>query len=299
VIVSASRRTDIPAFFLEWFLGRLRAGFVLVRNPFNSHEVSRIQLNSDSVDCLVFWTKDPGGLVGRVEDLQGFGIPFYVHVTITPYGGDLEPRAPGTDRVLEHFEELSDIIGPHRVLWRYDPILLGSGQNEETHYRWFEKTVFRLGSRTDLCVISFLHLYRKCGRVLSERGVRPPDPAARKTMAGTLASIARAGGLTVESCAGENLEEEGVAPGRCIDDRRVSLLTGRHVPSTKDPHQRERCGCVRSVDVGAYDTCLHGCLYCYATANRRTAEKNRRTHDPESPMILGRPVSGDRVHERT
>ena len=159
MIISASRRTDIPAYYADWFYNRIREGFVCVRNPMNFHQVSRISLSPDVVDGIVFWTKNPLPLMSRLEELREY--PFYFQFTLTPYGKDVEPGVPSkNDVILPAFQELSRRIGPERVIWRYDPILFTDRYTMDYHITFFSQLARRLESYTRKCIISFVDLYR-------------------------------------------------------------------------------------------------------------------------------------------
>ena len=219
MIISASRRTDIPAYYPDWFCNRLREGFVCVRNPMNFHQVSRIALSLDVVDGIVFWTKDPRPLMPRLEELRAY--PYYFQFTLTPYGKDIEPGLPDKGTVLlPAFQALSRMIGPERVIWRYDPILLTARYTPDFHIAAFRQMAQRLEGYTHKCVISFVDLYRNTQARMSGLGFAPLAETEIAELAPRLAEIAGRHRVVLETCAETiDLQRFGFAHGRCIDRR--------------------------------------------------------------------------------
>ena len=284
MIISASRRTDIPAFYSEWFVNRIRAGYVLVRNPFNGKQISKIDLSPEIVDCIVFWSKNPGNIIRRLPELREYN--YYFLITITSYDESIEPGVPPKPQVIDTFKRLSDLIGPEKVIWRYDPIFFTEKFNYSHHLKHFELTASGLCGRTEKCIISFLDLYKKCERNMSGVKFRVPDSDEMFRIAGEVAAVGRAHNIKIETCA-ENADFKalGIKPAKCIDDELISRIAGRTLKLRKDRNQRQECGCVKSTDIGAYDTCPHNCLYCYANLNKKLAVDNFRKHNPNSELI--------------
>ncbi len=299
MIISASRRTDIPAYYPDWFCNRLREGFVCVRNPMNFHQVGRIALSLDVVDGIVFWTKDPRPLMPRLEELRAY--PYYFQFTLTPYGKDIEPGLPDKDAaLLPAFQALSRMIGPERVIWRYDPILLTARYTPDFHIAAFHQMAQRLEGYTHKCVISFVDLYRNTQTRMSGLGFAPLAETEIAELAPRLAEIAGRHRLVLETCAETiDLQRFGIAHGRCIDRRLLEQLAGCRLALERDRNQRPACGCMASIDIGMYDTCRHGCKYCYATHSPKTVARNAKAHDPLSPLLCGQLLPEDAVHERT
>lgn len=296
MIVSASRRTDIPALYGDWFMNRMRAGQVLVRNPMNSRQVSRVSLLPDHVDGIVFWTKNPAPFLRHLTELDALGVPYYFQVTLTPYGPRLEPGLPPKEELVRAFLTLSRRLGSERVLWRYDPILLCEGVDEAYHRAEFGRLASRLCSATTRCTISFIHPYRTSRARLKNMKVREPDHRLKKTLAEDLAATASCLGMRVVSCADRELEScARVHIGKCVDDALLTRIGGTVVHGVKDPNQREACRCVRSVDIGEYDTCLHACLYCYGWRSAVVIQKKRALHDPGGEFLIGELGAEDRV----
>jgi len=263
VVVSASRRTDLPAFHADAFLSRVREGFADVPDPRNPAKVRRVPLTPDAVDAFVFWTKDPRPLMARLDELEAF--PFYFQFTLNPYGVDVEPGVPPLGTRVETFLRLSERVGPDRVVWRYDPVLLSDRHDVSFHAESFEALAARLGGATDACVTSFLDTVPKARRSIHAHGLRAPSDEEILALAGAFAGSARRHGLSASTCAeAVDLSAFGIGHARCIDPARILRISGRRVPSRKDPGQRTACGCAPSVDIGTCGTCAHGCAYCYA-----------------------------------
>jgi hypothetical protein len=297
MIISASRRTDIPAFYSQWFFNRLAQGFVLVRNPMNPHQVSKISLDPRLIDGIVFWTKNPREMMRHLDRLKN--LPYYFLFTITSYGSELERHLPPKDEVINTFVRLSRRIGKERVIWRYDPIILTDEIDEEYHYRHFEAIAGKLGHYTEKCIISFLDLYKKCERNLEGFNIVQLEAEALVRLAGRLKQAASRHHIEMVTCAEEiSLAAVGIDHGKCIDDELIHRISGFRLEVGKDKHQRKTCRCVESIDIGTYNTCPHICLYCYANFDARVVRRNVARHDPDSPLLLGKLSPQDRVVER-
>lgn len=299
MIVSASRRTDIPAFYAEWFYNRLVENYLYVRNPMNPKQVSELKLSRDTVDCFVFWTKNPGPMMDRLSILDTMGYPYYFQFTLTAYGQDMEPGLPDKRELVETFRTLSRRIGAERVIWRYDPILLGGIYNVEYHCRWFEQLCKSLSGYTQTCVISFIDMYARIKKSMEHMGVYDMGAGDIRLLASLLGPIAKQYRIGLQTCSeAMDLSEYGIQKGKCIDDRLISRITGRELDVKKDDTQRETCGCVKSVDIGTYHTCAHFCRYCYANLNPPQVQENRRQHDPDSPLLIGRLNGEEKITQR-
>lgn len=298
MIISISRRTDIPACYSEWMLRRFREGFVLVRNPMNFHQVSRVSLSPEVVDGLVFWTKNPLPMMGRLGELEAY--PYYVQFTLTAYGRDVEPNLPSKNQALiPAFQELSRRIGRDRVIWRYDPVFLSSCYSMEYHLRYFRVLAAKLSDYTDTCTFSFLDYYRNTAARMRPLAPLPCTVEQQQELAGQFARIAAGYGIRLNTCAEEiDLDSFGISHARCIDPERLGRIAGCRLDIKKDPNQRPECGCAASIDIGAYDTCGNGCLYCYANHSRKALDRNTALHDPASPLLFGQIGEGDVVKER-
>ncbi len=298
MIISASRRTDIPAFYSDWFFNRIKEQYVLVRNPRNFRRISRVLLSPDVVDGIVFWTKNPAPMLAKLDALRDY--TFYFQFTLTPYARDVEPGIGSKDdSIIPAFQRLADTLGPARVVWRYDPVLLSDVYTETYHLKHFEKLAGRLSGYTDRCTISFLDMYRNTRRNAGALGIRPLTENQMACIAQAFAGIAGRYGIKVDAC-GESLDltPYGVGQARCVDARLFERLLGRRLSIEKAKHQRPACGCAQSVDIGMYNTCPAGCKYCYANYNAGVVADNHSRHDPDSPLLVGRPTDQDIVKDR-
>lgn len=287
MIVSASRRTDIPAYYADWFMNRLAAGEVLVRNPHNPRQIRRVSLLKEDVDGFVFWTKNPAPMLRHLPALSGYA--YYFQVTLTPYGPDVEPGCPEKEaRVVPAMLALSDEVGPERVIWRYDPILLSGAYPKAFHYDAFERLARRLSGRVAQCTFSFIDMYRNTARSAQELGLRPIETGDMTEMAEKLSRIARDYGITLAACAEtEDFSRFGIARARCVDPEILMAASGRALKYRRDKNQRPACGCAESVDIGAYNTCPGGCKYCYANYSPSLLRENLARRSPDSPLIQG------------
>lgn len=297
MILSVSRRTDIPAFYSDWFFNRVKEGFLYVRNPMNRHQVSKILISPDIVDCIVFWSKNPTPMLNRLDELEKY--MYYFQFTINPYDINMEMGVPLKNNILHTFKELSSRIGSSRVIWRYDPILITDTIGISYHIKYFEELAKRLEGYANTCVISFIDLYKKTQRNLKDTTTREPFQDEMIELAVNLSSIANKYGIKIQTCSEQiALESLGIIHGRCIDDALIEDLLGVKLVVGKDGNQRSECGCVQSVDVGEYNTCSHFCRYCYANFSRENVINNREKHNPYSPLLIGELVEQDVVHER-
>jgi len=293
MLISASRRTDIPAFYADWFMNRLEAGFVLTRNPFNSSQIRRVELRPDAVEAIVFWTRNPTRLLPYLDRIDALGYRYYFQFTLTGYPRALERATPALPRAIRVFRHLSERLGPKRVIWRFDPILLTNLTPPAELLRLFAFLARALEGHTRRVVISFADL---TPRITANLRKVPEltwqeitdQPVQLFELAARLAEQARAHGMQIQTCA-EPLElgQLGITRGKCIDEVLLGELFDLRLSPAKDPGQREACCCIRSVDIGAYDSCPHGCIYCYASTRQQATLANYRRHDPLSPFLVG------------
>ncbi len=298
MVISASRRTDIPCYYGEWFANRIKEGFLYVRNPMNPHQVSRINLSPDQVDCIVFWTKNPANIMEYLEAFQDY--MYYFQFTLTGYGRDVEPNLPDKKKeLIPAFQALSERIGKERVIWRYDPILVNGRYTMEYHLKAFEKIAASLAGYTEKAVISFVDFYGKTQRNMRKLAIRDITKDEMASLASGLARIASRYHLAMETCAEEiDLQSQGIRHGSCIDQELIERLLGYKLNGKKDRNQRKECGCMESVDVGAYHTCPSACLYCYANASVAGAVENFKQHSPCSPILCGSINKNDKITDR-
>jgi hypothetical protein len=268
MIISASRRTDIPNHHAAWFFSRITEGAAIVRNPFNPQQERRISLKPEAVDGIVFWTKNPLPMQGQLHRLQDYA--YYFQFSVTAYGADIEPGIPDKETVIiPAFARLADQIGPERVIWRYDPILINAEYSLDDHRRAFDRIARRLHRHTRRCTISFLDTdYRGVRRNL--KSLTEITPELQLKLGRELAAIAQDCGLAIEACAEPaDLGSCGIRPAHCVDASLFEKMLNRPLNVKKDKNQRPACGCASSVDIGQYNTCPNGCLYCYANYNRK------------------------------
>lgn len=295
MIVSASRRTDIPAFYSEWFFNRIEEGYALVRSPFNPHQLSRISLLPEDAECIVFWSKNPGPMLHKLHKLNKYR--YYFQYTLNGYENDIEPGVPGLEERIKNFITLSEMIGKERIIWRYDPILINEKYTARWHMERFACLAERLGPYTDQCVISFVDIYDKIKKNMHVFGVGEIDAPAKLLIAESLLKTAGIHHIRLQTCA-ENVDLPGIVHGSCIDEKLVSNLLGCPVNTVKDKNQRPECRCVQSVDIGAYNTCLNGCAYCYANLGQNTVVSNFKNSSPNSPILYGDITELDKITER-
>lgn len=298
MILSVSRRTDIPSYYSEWFYNRIKEGFVYVRNPMNPGQVSRIELSPEVVDCIVFWTKNPEPMLDRLEELSDYN--YYFHFTLTGYGKDVESNIPHKKEImLPIFQRLSEKIGRHRVIWRYDPIMFTPKYTAEYHLKAFELISKALNGYTTKCVISFVDTYVKNQK--SMKAVQAYDLSEKqlKEFAGKLSEIASKNGMEISSCAEKiDLTKCGIKRSSCIDKELIEEIIGCKLKAEKDKNQRPECGCIESIDIGAYDTCKNGCIYCYANNSFKSIRENCSKYEAYSPLLCGILNEDDKIHVR-
>ncbi len=290
-VISASRRTDVPAFYWRWFRRRVDAGFCDVANPFDPRRVRRVSLRAEDVAAIVFWTRDARPMLPDIDRLEGAGYAFYVQYTVNGYPRELEPHAPKRSEAVAALRALASRLGPDRVIWRYDPIVFSSATPAKYHIEQFSALAHDLRGAASTVTISFCDPYgktrRNFARLSSELGWsfdvgRPDEHAA---LAGRLAEVAAESGMQLATCAEAALRVPGVKVGRCVDPRLVSRLRPDLNLRLRAAPSRPGCGCIESVDIGAYDTCVFGCVYCYANRSLGIARRRRAEHDPEDAML--------------
>jgi hypothetical protein len=290
MIISASYRTDIPAFYGDWFMRRLRAGFCQTVNPYGG-QGQRIPLDRASVDGFVFWTKNVGPFLRHLSGVSARGDPFIVQLGIIGYPRALETAVVGAERAIADAWRIREAYGPQVVVWRYDTIVSTSLTPPAFHLENFDRLAGKLTGATDEVVVSFAQIYRKTRRNLDLAARNAgftwwdPPPDEKRALASKLVAIARRHALRLTLCAQRDLLVPGAGDARCIDADRLARVAGRPIGAGTQGHRKD-CGCFASRDIGAYDTCPHGCVYCYAVQSRKLALKRRRAHDPASPFLV-------------
>lgn len=271
---------------------RIRQGYCTVINPFNSKQRRHVSLQPEDVDVIVFWTKDPRPLFPYLPELDARGYKYYFQFTLNGYGENWEPQAPALEVAVPAFLKLAGVIGPERIIWRYDPIVLSNVTDEEYHIRRFAGIAGQLAGSTARVIVSLVDDYRQTLsrlKTLTRQGIEVRHGLTDAELAHLmreLAGIALGYGLELRTCAeSPELARYGVLPGRCIDPDYIRQVFGLELGFPKDRSQRAECGCVQSQEIGAYGTCRHGCLYCYA-GSLNTGLRNRARHHLDSPCLL-------------
>ena len=296
MIISASYKTDIPTFYGEWFMTRLKAGYCKMVNPY-SQQIYRVNLTPESVEGFVFWTKNVGPFLKHLVEVKRMGYSFIVQHTITGYPRELEYRVIEPSRTIEYMKTLADVYGPHVAVWRYDPIVISSLTPLDWHLRTFEKLARSLEGTTDEVVVSFAQMYKKTRRNMEwaahEYGFTWTEHEAMpvgnvRQLISELAEISRSYGMHLKICSQKALLTLGItAEARCVDAERLEKVSGKVIVDKVELRgNRKECGCFASKDIGEYDTCPHGCVYCYAVQHRDLALQRYKDHDPAGEFLF-------------
>lgn len=294
MIINTGQRTDIPAFYSEWFANRLKEGFVCVRNPYNPNQVSRYHIDPSVVDVIGFCTKNPAPMFRYMDLLKDYGQ--YWFFTITPYGRDIEPNVPDKHQLIEDFKRLSGIVGVESVGWRYDPVFISERYTEEYHLSAFEQIATALDGYTETAVISFLDLYPKVRRNFPE--AREVSKEQRLRLGKRFVEIAVSHGMTLKPCAeGDELAVYGADCGGCMRLSDYEKAIGKRLKAPKKKRARAECSCYLACDIGVYNTCKHLCRYCYANAGREKVLAQSKMHDSQSPFLIGNYKDDDKIHD--
>ncbi|PWC88665.1 DNA repair photolyase [Azospirillum sp. TSH100] len=289
MIISASYKTDIPAFYGRWFLNRLDAGHCRMVNPYGG-QTYRIDLTRPAVDGFIFWTKNLGPFLPALDSVAERGFPFVVQYSITGLPTVLERSVPAWEMAVRHMIQVRERWGPRAAVWRYDPIALTDATPLDWHRESFARIAHALRGITDETVVSFLQPYRKTARNLAAAGIgwRDPKGEEKRALLVELAGIAAGEGMALTLCTQPELAGiPGTAPARCVDATRMSDVAG-HPVTAREKGNRPGCLCAESRDIGDYDSCPHGCVYCYAVAERGMARRRFAAHDPEEEFLVAR-----------
>jgi hypothetical protein len=273
MILSASRRTDIPAFYGDWFMEKLREKSALVKNPMNPQQVSKIDLDPANIECIVFWTKNPKKFLEHLKEIDDLGYHYYFQFTLNPYGNDIETNLEEKDKIVNTFMKLSNLIGKKKVIWRYDPVIINGkytlGYHEANYGALYEK----LSNYTEKCVISFIDEYFFLKDEFKKLHIHELNDEEIEKVSALIASVVNSSEtkLTIASCSEKALlTQYGIIRNKCVDETLINELFNLNIKYKKDRGQRQECACAQSRDIGAYNTCNHGCIYCYAQrANKR------------------------------
>ena len=270
----------------------------MVRNPMNYNSISKISLNPSLIDCIVFWTKNPKPMFDYLDEINKKYM-FYFQYTLNPYDKDVEPNIAPLDEKIKTFISLSKKIGKERVIWRYDPIVITKKYTKEWHINNFEYICEKISKYTDVCVFSFVDYYNKITNNLKSIGTENIDLVTINLIVEKFSIIAKKYNIILKTCSEEiDLQKYDIEHSCCIDPILMAKLLNCNLLTKKDANQRSICGCVESVDIGQYNTCLHGCKYCYANYSYSNALKNNNMHIKESPLLLGEVTLNDKITER-
>lgn len=293
MILFASGRTDIPAFYSNWFINRVKAGFVDVRNPFNQKLVSRIYFSD--VDLIMFCSKNPLPMINKLDILK---VPVLFHVTITPYGKDVEPNIPDKRLIIEGVKKLSLVLGIDNVVVRYDPIFLSDKYNVDYHIKAFDKLCKNLNGYVNKIIVSFMDEYknvRSNKNILKYRAFTRED---YKKIGEAFSKSAHDNGMSVQTCfEDEDLTEYGFVKGECLSHELAYILTGKKFKSS-NVRKEKKCECVQMVDIGDYNSCMHMCKYCYANYDEKAVSSNFKRHDDNSSLLIGTIQNDDVIKVR-
>jgi hypothetical protein len=297
MIISASRRTDIPAYYTEWFINRINKRYLFVRNPVNPGLVSKINLSPDVIDCIVFWSKNPKPMFNSLSAIKEY--PYYFQFTLNPYDNDIEINLPSKKEIITVFKKLSDRIGPQKIIWRYDPILINNKYTIAYHIEKFNRSAYQLKGYTKKVIFSFIDFYKKISVNIKRANLKNPTVEEKNIIADNFSHAAKENSLVIETCAEDiDFSKYNIAHAKCIDDKLIERITGYTMSLEKDKNQRLVCSCVKSIDIGEYNSCLNNCIYCYANHNNRIAENNSKKHNKLSPFLIGNKNPDDRITER-
>lgn len=268
MIISVSRRSDIPALFPDWFIEKFQEGVVTVKNPFRPSQETSISLMPEDVTAFVFWTRFPQPFFSALDLVDKAEIPYYFLITINNYNRYLESRAPDLQPVLESLKSLQQRISENRIIWRYDPIILTREMNVAYHLKHFEKLAKEIAPYTYRVTTSFLDMYKKVSHRFKKADIVPLDlkenPEEMETLLSGMSDICNTHGLQLTGCSEKVEDESLLKPGKCIDNDLLNSQFGLELEYQRDKNQRANCRCHQSTDIGSYHTCEFNCLYCYA-----------------------------------
>ncbi len=288
MIISATRRCDIPAYYGEWFLNRLKDGYAFVQNPYNQNRYSKVYLSKENVDIIAFWTKNPIPFLKYLSKIDELGYLYYFEFTITPYGKKTEKNLPDKEVLIDTFVKLGEKLGKHRMVWRYDPIIIDENYDIAYHEEKFAYMAGRLSGSASRCVISFVDGYKNVAARMGKDPSYNISLSSVHEISKIFSEIAKENNMKIFTCAEKyDLEKYGIKHGACIDKDIIENILGCKIIGAKDKNQRPECLCVESIDIGTYNCCANGCEYCYALQSEESALKNIKRHNPKSPVLIG------------
>ncbi len=288
MIISATRRTDIPSYYGKWFVNRLKAGYVLIPNPYNENRYSKASLLKEHVDMIVFWTKNPIPFIKYLDEIDKMGYQYYFQFTITPYGKETEKNLPPKEKLIETFIYLSKRLGSKKMVWRYDPIIINDKYTVEYHIKKFKYIANKLKSYTNKCVISFIDTYKNISYRNHEINNYQMNNENIHKIVKEIATIAKENNMKILTCSEEiDLSKYSISKSSCIDKNIIEEILDMKINAKIDKNQREECRCIESIEIGTYNCCANGCNYCYALTNEQTSNQNIKNHNPESETLIG------------
>ncbi len=291
MILNVSGRTDVVAFYSEWFMNRYSAGFVDVRNPFNPKLVSRIYF--DDVDAIMFCTKNPMPIIDKLKLINK---PILFHVTLTPYKRDIEPNVPDKLEVINAIKKISSIIGSDNVYVRYDPIFISEKYPVSYHIKAFDRVCELLSGFVKHIIVSFVDDYKNVRNNKKTLSIKEFSDEDYKLIGISFSMSASKYGMTVQTCFEEkNLCEYGFIKGECLSHTLAFKLTGK---TNYKSWTARKCKCVQMVDIGVYNSCKHFCKYCYANYDEQKVKLNFQNHDPNSSLLVGHVEHDDIIKVR-
>ena len=298
MIIHASMRTDVPAFYSEWFANRIREGYLRVRNPYNPLQVTEYSLDPEVVDLIVFCTKNPEPMLKYMDLLKSYRT--YWYITITPYGADIEPglfkKIVSKRKIIETFQQISEIVGAEHIGWRYDPIFVDEKYTVKYHLEQFEGISAALEGYTKNCVISFLDLYQKVKKNFPE--AKMVSREQRMYLGEYMTRIATEHEMILRPCGeGTELAAFGADCNGCMTQQIYENAIHMSLDMPKKQPLRKECACYLGYDIGAYNSCPHMCKYCYANYDEKSVRLNRINHNPKSAFLIGDDMPNDKVHK--
>lgn len=297
MIINTGGRTDTVQYYTEWLLNRFNEGYVFSRNPLFPNKVTRYELTPDKVDCVVFCSKNYRPILPKLHEITD-RFNTYFHYTITAYGKDIEPGVPSIEESMQTLIELSKQVGKKRIAWRYDPVLLTEKYTVKTHLQSFEQMAEILAPYVDRCIFSFVEMYKKLENNMPE--LIPLTEKDKTLLAENMGRIAAKNGLYIQTC-GTNgdYSQYGIHSSGCMTLEILGNANSVVFKNLKHKGLRQGCHCIESRDIGAYDTCMNGCKYCYANKNPKKAFENYKYHNPASPLLLGSLKETDTLQQGT
>lgn len=293
MILNTGGRTDTVQYYSEWLLNRFREGYVLSRNPLFPNVINRIELSPDTIDVVVFCSKDYAPILDRLHEISD-RFKCYYHYTITAYDTDIEPNVPSIEQSVETLKQLSAQVGKEKVAWRYDPVLLTEKYTIEKHFETFDYMARELSPYVDRCIFSFVEMYKKLAVNMPE--LQPISNDNKLLLVKGLGAIAKQYGLYLQTCAAkDDYLQFGVHHSGCMTTEIFSRALGLNFKHQAHKGNRIGCACMESRGLGDYNSCPNGCRYCYANKDHAKAAENYRRHDPKSPLLLGDVLPTDTI----